>query len=307
MVFSHTDIELLGNSKLRVALSRQRASGSTYKDGVDAEFGDWTLSVPRITVTSLDARPWTGQRCTKRSNEILTRYNNRSSYLLPRDYSNGVTMQIPGQSSQQLLEDTGAAIWPPLAIKVTKQNWYFTCINASDGGQGFMGHAPSGETYRFDRAYVLDAPRMGSIGANPTERNDYILAATQVKDVNGNYVNYTYDVSNRLKSIIAKDGRNITLNYSGSSKLVSSATAAGKRWTYSYSTNQYRRDEWMPGFQQSLRGKVLSKVTQPDGRYWMIDLEKMTATAAPAGRDYCQKWQHTLSITHPTMHGSVSH
>lgn len=60
LVFNHTDINLPGNSKLPVTLTRKRVSGFTYKDGVDAEFGDWTLSVPRIKVTSLDAMPWIG-------------------------------------------------------------------------------------------------------------------------------------------------------------------------------------------------------------------------------------------------------
>jgi RHS repeat-associated protein len=299
LVFSHTDIDIPGNSKLRVTLSRQRASGGAYKDGVDTEFGDWTISVPRILVTSLDARPWTGQRCSKRSSEILTSFSNRSSFMLARDYSNGITMELPGQSSQQILDQNNNPIFPSTAKKVTKNHWYFTCLSASDGGQGFLGHAPNGNKYYFNRAYILDAPKMGFVGANPLERNVYILAATQIRDVHGNYVNYNYDSRNRLTSIVAKDGRKIALTYSGSSKLISSATAGGKTWRYVYRTNKYRLDEWMPFFPNPLKGKVLSRVTQPDGKYWEMNLDNMSATPAPSGRDYCGKWQHSMSIKHP--------
>jgi len=299
LVFSHTDINLPGNSHLPVSLSRQRSSGFTYRDGVNAEFGDWTLSVPRISVTSLTNRAWVGDRCTKPTRDIFTDYSVKTSLMTARDYSNGIQMQIPGQGNQQVLDDSNVDIWPSSASKVTKQNWYFTCNTASDGGQGLLGHAPNGDTYRFDQYYALSAPRMGLIGANAKNRNVYILAATEVKDVYGNTVTYDYDSSNRLTSITASDGRVITLSYSGTSKLISTATAGDKTWNYSYLTNTYNRKQWMPGFGQALVGKVLSSVTQPDGNSWTLNLDNLSATPAPSGRDFCQKWSHTLSLTHP--------
>ena len=299
LTFSHTDINLPGNSQLSVSLARQRSGGFTYKDGVDTEFGDWTVSVPRISVTSLTTRAWVGQRCSRPTREIFTSVSTKSNVMFARDYSNGIQMEIPGQGRQQILDDNNAAIWPSSAAKVTKQNWYFTCITASDGGQGLLGHAPNGDTYRFDKFYVLNAPKMGMIGANPKDRNVYILAATEVKDVNGNWVRYQYDGYNRITRIHANDGRDISLGYSGTSKLIRSASAAGKTWHYSYRTNTYNRAQWMPLFGQALVGKVLSSVTQPDGKSWTFNLDKMSASPAPSGRDFCQKWSHSLSLTHP--------
>ncbi|MDY6976666.1 MAG: RHS repeat-associated core domain-containing protein [Pseudomonadota bacterium] len=299
LVFNHTDVSLPGNSSLSVALTRRRTSGFHYKDGTDVEFGDWTLSVPRLSVTSLTIRAWQGNRCSLSTDALLGNYSNGKTFLSSRDFSNGIQLEVPGQGSQQLLDDNGAAIWPTNAKKVTKQNWYFTCGAASDGGEGFIGHAPNGNKYRFDKAYSIDAPLMGFIGANPMPRKIYIIAATQVTDVNGNWVKYQYDNLNRVTAIHANDGRRIDLHYSGNSKLVRSASAAGETWRYDYSLNRYQRDEWMPLFGQALRGQSLAKVTQPDGYYWAFNLDGLSATPAPSGRDHCQKWQHTVSLKHP--------
>ena len=302
LIFDQTDINLPGNSHLPVTLSRKRATGFNYKDGVDAEFGDWTLSAPRIKTTSLDARPWVGQRCSKPTNQILSTFNygtkGNLTSVTTTGYSNGVQLEVPGQASQQIIENNGVAIWPSAAKKVTVKNWYFTCSTATDGGEGLIGHAPNGDIYKFDYAYVLDSPKMGFVGASPLERNVYILAASQVSDVNGNWVKYQYDSLNRLKAIYANDGRRIDLNYSGSSKLIRSAKAASETWYYNYRINNFPRTDWMPYAGQPLRGQVLSRVTQPDGHYWSFNLDLMTGTSAPSGIR-CHKWSRTVSLTHP--------
>lgn len=297
--FSHTDIELPGNSSLSVSLRRQRTSGMQYRDGVDVEFGDWSMQVPRISVTSLDLRPWVGNRCSSSTSEILRPYSTKHNYMNARDYSNGIQVEIPGQGSQQLLDDNGSQIWPSSAKKVTKANWYFTCISSSDGGQGFLGHAPNGDVYRFNHAYIVDAPRMGFIRANPLERNVYIIAATEVKDKYGNWVKYQYDSLNRLKKIYSNDNRVISLGYSGSSKLVRSASAGGETWHFEYTKNSYTRKQWMPSAFKPLHGHSLNKVVRPDMSFWSMNLDDLSASPAPSGRDYCQKFQHTVSITHP--------
>ncbi|SEK92911.1 RHS repeat-associated core domain-containing protein [Colwellia chukchiensis] len=303
LVFNQTDISLPGNSHLPVTLSRKRTSGFTYKDGIDAEFGDWTLSVPRIKVISLDVRPWIGARCSKPSKEILSAYNygriGSHTTVTTTGYSNGIQLEVPGQASQQIIDNNGVAIWPSTAKKVTVKNWYFTCTIASDGGEGLIGHAPNGDVYRFDHAYVLDSPKMGFVGANPLERNVYILAASQVSDVNGNWVKYQYDSLNRLTSIYAKDERRINLGYTGDSKLIRTAAVAGKVWHYDYRVNSFIRTDWMPFAGQALNGQVLAKVTQPDGNYWSFNLDLMTGTPAPSGRSRCPKWSRTVSLTHP--------
>lgn len=303
--FSHTDINIPGNSHLPVMLSRQRSTGYTYEDGVNAEFGDWSITVPRLTVVSLSGLEWDGNRCSSDVYSILglvstgSILHGGSSVMTPDSYSNGIQMELPGQGGQRVLEKVNRAMWPSAAKKVTKDNWYFTCTTASDGGEGLIGHAPNGDTYRFDRAYSLDSAQMGFMGASPRDRKKYILAATQVTDVHGNWVKYEYDSLHRLTAIHANDLRRITLSYSGSSRLIRSATAHGKTWTYAYRTNTFVPTDWMPEYYQTLTGKVLSTVTQPDGKHWTFNLDLMTGTSAPAGRDSCPRWQRTVSLTHP--------
>ena len=299
LVFSHTDVDLPGNSSLPVSLTRTRAGGFSYRDGVDAEFGDWTISVPRIKVSSIVTKGWVGQRCSQPAKNILNVYFDGKTFTQPHDYSNGIEMEIPGQGNQQVLDKNGVTIFPSHATKVTKQHWYFTCITASDGGQGLLAHAPNGDTYRFDRFYTLYEARLGMIGTSPLARDVNILAATEVKDVHGNWVRYQYDGANRLTSITANDGRAITLGYSGSSKLIRTVTANGEVWRYNYRRNTYTKALWMPLAEYALTGQVLSAVTQPDGHSWSFNLDNMSASAAPAGRGSCRELSHTVSLTHP--------
>lgn len=216
--FKQTDISLPGNSHLPVELTRQRNSGFTYRDGTNNEFGDWTLVVPRISVLAVTAVAWQKQRCNQPVATTLPTYQYGSISLPARQYSDGVVVEIPGQASQQLLDTTNNAVFPAQAKKVTRNYWYFTCIAASDGGEGFIGHAPNGDKYRFDRAYSEFAPSMGFVGGLPFARSRHVLAATNVTDVHGNQVNYSYDSLNRLTRIFASDGRDIQLGYSGTQR-----------------------------------------------------------------------------------------
>jgi YD repeat-containing protein len=297
LVFTNTDIDLPGNSQLPVTLTRQRMNGFTYRDGANVELGDWTLSVPRIAVTSLSARPWQGARCSQPTAQLFPIYWNGAQSTSGRDYSDGVVLEIPGQASQQLLDSTNNPIFPTQAKKVTRDYWYFTCITASDGGEGFIGLAPNGDRYRFDRAYSVDAPLMGYVGAYPLNRKRYIVAATEVTDVHGNKVNYTYDAQNRLTRIHSNDGREIQLAYNGN--LLKSATAGGKTWLYQYRNSTYHFEEWASEYPGTPSGQVLANVVQPDGHAWQLNLDNMAARPAPVGRDNCWKMQYSVSITHP--------
>lgn len=306
--FTQVDVSLPGNSGLAVAIERKRTNGYSYKDGVNAEFGDWTLSVPRLKVLSLDTHPWTGQRCSRSTASMFPNlpggsfappWGSPTPAMARNDYTNGIQLEVPGQGQQRVLDKVDRAIWPSAAKKVTTNHWYFTCGSASDGGEGLIGHAPNGDVYRFDRAYSLDAALMGSMGGGANERNHYILAATQVTDVHGNWVKYHYDSQHRLTSIEANDGRKITLAYSGSSKLIRSVSAHGQTWRYGYRQNTYTPSDWMPEYFRPLTGSVLASMTQPDGHAWTFNLDLMTGTTAPAGRDFCPRWQRTVSVTHP--------
>jgi RHS repeat-associated protein len=292
--FLHTDVSLPGNSGLDVSISRRRIQG-VLPAGANADFGDWELLVPRIKLTTAYNRPWTGNRCsnafaTSLTGVIINGHNNTRM-----DYSNGATVEV-GSYKEQLLESPSGAQWPVGTTHVTKGNWRFTCGSASDGGQGFIGKAPNGDTYRFDRVIVLDAEPLDIVDNLDLERDTYVIAATEVTDVNGNWVQYTYNVSGQLTQIQANDGRLITLAYWPSTNIIQSVTANGRTWTYAYAGLNYTYPVWKDLMGIPAPGETLTQVTLPDSRQWQFSFDGMAASTAPAPG--C--WEtYTISVTHP--------
>jgi RHS repeat-associated protein len=306
ITFEHTDVVLPGNSKLDVSLRRRVTQGPLYGEGVNAEFGNWQYVVPRIVAISR-WQGWTGQRCSAALNTsfppIARAGSNPVEYLDNMYYSNGVILEVPGMASQQMLKKNAQAVQFPVAANwTTVGDWYFTCtVTASDGGQGFMAYAPNGTRYRFDR-YILHNFRplgvMLSAKMHGTERAKSMLMATEVTDVNGNWVRYTYDASGRLTRIYSNDGREINLTYQGSSKLVYQAKAnlggAIRTWTYSYRNTWQSKPPWEGG--TSWNTQSLGTVTQPDGRSWTLELDGMFAEPTPGE---CWTQPMNLVVTHP--------
>lgn len=294
--FQHTDVSLPGNSALPVTIQRRRKQGAIYSRTTDVEFGDWEIVAPRIYAVSAASNPWTGNRCTVPFNQQFTQVQQGSRYHQGREYSDGVFVDAPGSGAQTMLSSPAGGMWPASAKHVTSGNWYFTCGSASDGGQGFIGHAPNGDTYRFDKFYSHDAPVQGAAYKPRLQRKRYILAATRVTDAVGNYVDYTYDSSNRLTKIKSNDLREITLTYSGS--LISSVTANNRTWSYGYRESNFQSDMWDSYPYHNYTNKVLSSVTLPDGRAWSFNLDNMTARPAPS--DECQRHGFSFDLTHPS-------
>ncbi len=315
ITFEHTDVVLPGNSKLDVSLRRRVSQGYLYGEGVNAEFGNWQHVVPRIVVIT---RPtgWTGNRCTQ---SYATSFppmamasTNPVQYLQNWEYSNGVQLEVPGQASQQVLEYAFGAQWPtggPTPTRyTTAENWRFTCgVTAKNSqnqnsGQGFMGYAPNGTRYRFDRYIKRNFRPLGAMASaktNGTSRAKSILAATYVEDVNGNWVTYEYDSSDRLQKIESNDGRLIDLVYQGTSKAVyqviaNPASTAPRTWTYSYRNTSGGRPPWESG--GAINIKHLDTVNQPDGRSWQLELDGMYVEPTP-GECETGAWQ--LRVTHP--------
>ncbi|MCF6221383.1 MAG: RHS repeat protein [Robiginitomaculum sp.] len=233
IVFEHTDVSLPGNSNLEVAVRRRLTQGYKYDEGVNVEFGDWELLVPQISAVATAEKPWMGQRCNDDwqvnfpSIQVGGNAGSGASNMSRADYSNGVNMSIPGQGSQQVLKVSASILHSGRANTVN--DWYFTCTTASDGKEGFVGHAPNGDIYQFKQAIMRPYKELGYANKSvKTARVKIILAATEVKDVNGNWVRYSYDNSSRLTEIEANDGRVITLGYNGN--LISTVTANGRSW-----------------------------------------------------------------------------
>jgi YD repeat-containing protein len=305
ITFEHTDVVLLGNSRLEVALRRRLSQGYLYGEGVNAEFGNWEYLVPRIVAISRSAG-WTGSRC---SNSFSTSFpvvpqvgSFPVQYLQSADYSNGVKLEVPGHGTQQVLESPQGAQWPAGRRFTTTGNWYFTCTTASDGGQGLVGHAPNGDKVRFDR-YINHAYRplgvLISARSTGTPRSKSILAATEVTDVSGNWVRYTYDAAGRLTRIHANDGREIRLAYTGASRLVSQVTASPtgthpRTWSYNYRNTWGGKPYWEGG--GAINIQSLGSVTLPDGRAWIFELDDMFQEPTPGE---CDTYPSPLVVRHP--------
>lgn len=292
ITFFQTDVALPGNSHLPVAIARRRIQGVlTVGNPNGAEFGDWELRVPRMRVTSAAQRPWTGS-CTTPFATTFSGVVWNGAVVSRNQYSNGIMVEV-GDSDTPLLEFASGPQWPAGATHATTTNWYFTC----GANNTFVGHAPNGDVYRFDRLIEREAESMSFVNGVDLPRKIYILAATQVTDVNGNWVNYTYDASGRLTQISSNDGRTITLSYSGASHLIQSVTANGRTWTYAYRYLEFDYPIWRSFEGDAAPGWVLQTATLPDTRQWSFSLDGMAATGGP--HPNCVGMQ-TISLTHPS-------
>ena len=145
--------------------------------------------------------------------------------------------------------------------------------------------AESGEGEAANAA-VVPPGQMLSLG-----REQVRILPTRIEDRFGSYVTYTYDAANpwRLQSIVASDGRSLTLNYNASGQ-ISSVTDGTRTWTYIY-------------------GNGLTEVRLPDQTKWLIDFSNLrTAYTMPDSGSYqCEKSGaspvqniYTGTMTHPS-------
>lgn len=239
--FATTDISLPGNSALKVELRRQRNSPTDAFAGLN-EFGGWSLDIPYIkgvflsnlgtsttyiafNTASNRGSSWQSE-CTGDVTTVTGKAYDGSGLswpIAPSEYWTGKFLHIPQEVSENLIWGKGLY----QGKQVTKTNHVITsCLTRPDGGQGIVVTGPDGTRYTFD--YVVDVPN----GLPPPIMNDaYVrrLFVTKVEDKFANTVTYNYE-SGLLKSIVASDGRSITLNYTG--KYLTTAVANGRTWTY---------------------------------------------------------------------------
>jgi RHS repeat-associated protein len=324
--FSHTDVSLPGNSNLEVAFRRNFHSGhfgntvdaydgnATYDPNstdftqvgavTRGEFGlgAWEVDVPYISTALARQRfpivgdkpsgRWRADRCTA---DIEP-----TSIQIPGHvYWNGLQMNIPGQGMKQVLNNNGSLVSTADAIKITTDYWKISCITtigaSNGGGQGFIATAPNGDAYRFDKlVYRIDTPDIigDSVGAatvklsGPYDRAKAYLLATQVADVNGNWVRFEYDQYGTPTRIHSNDGRNISIAITD--KRITSVTANARVWTYTY----------------PLDASLV--VTLPDERNWRFEgfyrtvLNPKPGYAAPGRLEgICRELDKQLTVTHP--------
>lgn len=278
--FTHVDVSLPGNSNLPVAFVRTREAGERYFGYATSELHDWLVDVPRIRTmvanpTNQSSGTWTN-RCNFMTPPPV---NSWGAGIEPEQYWNGFFLELPGQGSQRILQFA-----PTMGgSKVRTVGFHaFECISMSDGDTGLRVTAPDGVEYRFDELdYRTADPLMNN--NKPLGRRHAILMATEVTDVHGNWVRYEYDSSHRPTRIHANDGREITIAYSGS--YVSTVSANGRTWTYTYD------------------GSGLDRVTLPDGRYWEFELggnnTGLNADAKPGNGTSCLTADQVVTVRHP--------
>ncbi len=320
VVFSHTDVSIPGNFDLEVAIRRTRSLGERYVN--DHDFADWELLVPRITTIvaqprfsgNLEPADWktNNDRCNSVNvlgpvtisedpywvpNIFDPREDTPDMYIVEDyEYSNGVLLEIPGQGSRQILDIGPQNQWPDdpgnPTTKVTTDNWYFTCIDETDpeaptaGGEGFVGTAPNGDKFTFNKLIYRTTPKM-NVANTYLERSTAIMLATKVVDVDGNEVTYSYLANGSLDSIASSDGRTIDVEYTNGliSKVIANQGSPDEReWDYAYNSG--------PSI-----ATTLQTVTLPDSRQWTFDLNQMDVMADP--KYDCTKAPYTVSLTHP--------
>lgn len=254
--FSHVDISMPGNDALPVELRRilrveDRSRGSGHFLG---GFGEWELDLPSLSSEVATNIGWRSSGGT---------VNQRCSVPAPladvgtisaEDYWGGYDLYIPGNSKQQLLMDPNGMI--PSATGgpypwITKDMWRIACKSSSKNGyagEAFLALSPQGMKYHLD--WAVTRPHAGvdtkPLGGGVDRQVVYFLVS-RIEDRFGNWIDYTYS-GDKLTSITASDGRQITLTWSGSN--VSSATSNVGSWAYSYA------------------GGKLSQVTRADGSKW---------------------------------------
>jgi len=322
--FNIVDISIPGNFDIPVEIRRTISQSRRYHADEKVEFGDWELAVPKIS--TIHFGKWKGNRCSKDFDDthpdfrfgIASRTGSNPVFMSyeANDFSKGLILEVNGRSQQivdkRKAKRNGGRQFPSHTNWVTTSNWYFTCITAKDGTQGFLGHAPNGEKYYFDEVIErMSRRQFPDNGNREFDVHETILAASRVIDPYANTVQYKY-VSGRLTRIHASDGRAIDINYGERSaiaggtftefsqynKVITSVEANGRKFSYLYDTNNFTFEDWEEDTTQ-ITYPTLSKVTLPDGNSWIYEFDNMVAIAAPSAK--CKRGDkvYTLFAKHP--------
>lgn len=247
--FSVTDVEIPGNSALRVAFARTYSVVNRKYRPSDSPLADWRLDVPNISgVFAPDwtvGRPASGARCSRTDSPTQPLRDYRVN-----DFWHGNTLSLPAGGGGELLVATEILPDPALGgsfFWTTPNHVRLKCLPSikNGTGEGFMAVAPDGTRYWFDWMAQYVEPNLvmrgrhesgGGIDPNPVVRRRNVLYATRVEDRFGNWVKYTYTNQwNRpaiLTRIAASDGRQIDIGYDGGR--IDSVQANGRAWGYRY-------------------------------------------------------------------------
>jgi len=322
VTFSVTDVELPGNSALRVAIARKfdvnevRSRLGAHRRG--GSIHDWDFDIPHLhgsfaTSTGWQAGTTANLRCgqsnlAQAAPPTIPPSATASISFASDDYWHGNMLYVPGQGDDEILHLADSATVKPGDGQayhwVTKGHWYFSCLATTANGvagDAFLARAPDGTKYWFNQVVGQKASvsgvQKGSDGSLP--RMDVWMMPTRVEDRFGNWVTYTYSAADQgnIVAINANDSRqltvtyrdgvgNISLNGSGYVDTVSDGT---RTWTYGYTAGS------------------LTSVTLPDSSKLIYNFSAFNADGSDIAFDGCGSLPQSMAwydfvatVTHPS-------
>lgn len=289
-----TDVDLPGNGRLPVRVTRRFVPGNKYAVG---HFGAWNLDIPYAhgvfgyhasnpqgwTVNAASADIY--KRCSYYGPPLTLVF--QTGVFEPDEYWHGNFLHMPGGGDEELLSASGhvpndGSVYPI----VTKNGAAVRCValastsEAGSQGEGFEVVAADGTVYTLNHmvsraedhiskpigqmALRTGSPQvmpMGSMGPMAAisfglTRREVLLYPTRVRDSFGNAVTYSWSTTNpwQLLNISASDGRQIFFTYASGTSNQVASVSDGSR-TWTYSGTT---DAYT--------------VTQPDGAKWVSNL-----------------------------------
>ena len=258
--FVNIDIDVPGNNGLPVRLGRRLSIDWLYLPEQLGGFGNWDVEVPYIQTTVSSNMGWSVagasspnryKRCSFPGLPFV-----EGALINPEEVSHGYRLHMPGAGDEAMLVDHNLNTDPSNGVSypwVLKSMGRLSCLpTVKNGypGEGFLLLTTDGVKYYFDypverTALTIRKGPRGLPGYSMARKSVFMLAS-RIEDRFGNYVNYNYS-NGSLASIVASDGRQISLQY-GTNSIT--ASSHGRSWNYTLSSGH------------------LVKVTNPDGSTW---------------------------------------
>ncbi|WP_162456973.1 hypothetical protein [Pseudoxanthomonas kalamensis] len=263
--FNAVDISIPGNSSLPVELrrnfsvvDRRETTSVTWFDHFGG-FSEWDLDIPYLSGTFAASTGWQVSGSSPNSRCSVTNAPPSQTYFASYQYWNGYQLHLPGQGDRTMLKKVSDSPLPSPTSGgpypwITKDFWQIGCKSSTSNGypgEAFIAVSPNGVKYTLDHVISItnssSKTYTGSV-QRVLSRVSVYFVATKIEDRYGNWVSFSWS-GNRLTGIASNDGRQITISYDSSNRIVSAASSIGV-WTYGY-----------------LNGR-LSSVTFPDGSKW---------------------------------------